>query len=54
MDSFFNIICIDKKSCCPKIVIYAEDFYMSFGNCKNYCDTCFCSEFLKWRKLFSF
>lgn len=33
-----------KTDCCPKIVIYTEDFYMTFGNCKKDKETCNCPE----------
>ena len=54
MNNFANIISCEDKSCCPKIIVYSEDFYMFFGNCQNHLDNCICENFPIWKKLFLF
>ncbi len=40
-----------KAECCPKIVIYTEDFYMTFGNCKKDMHFCPCEEINGYKNL---
>lgn len=54
MKSFENIISVENKACCPKIVSFSEDFYMTFGNCQKQPKNCTCNEFDIGKKLFSF
>ncbi len=39
-----NIFFAKNNECCPKIVVYTEDFYMPFGNCNNHSKNCNCPE----------
>lgn len=40
-----------KGECCPKIVIYTEDFYMTFGNCQAQKENCSCGEIDGYKNL---
>ena len=40
-----------KAECCPKIVIYTEDFYMTFGNCQEQKENCSCEEIDGYKNL---
>lgn len=39
------------NDCCPKIIIYTEDFYMTFGNCKKDMHFCPCEEINGYKNL---
>ena len=54
MKSFENISSVENKACCPKIISFSEDFYMTFGNCSKPNKLCVCDEFDIGKKLFSF
>lgn len=42
------------NECCPKIIVYGEDFYMTFGNCQRKLVNCDCPELNVYKNLLNF
>ena len=54
MNNFENIVSLENNSCCPKITVYSEDFYMIFGNCQKSSHDCACANFGFWKNVLAF
>lgn len=44
----------NNNTCCPKMIIYGEDFFMTFGNCKTQNTNCDCPETNIYKNLLDF